>query len=88
MMMPYTPSELIARMYRMPTFRSDTTQPGAKGITAQAMKASTKLISGARMKTTLSDPDGMTISFSTNLKKSAKDCSRPKGPTTFGPFRI
>ena len=72
----------------MPTFRSEMTQPGANGMAAQAMKASTKLISGASKNTTLSDPAGTTISFSTNLKKSANDCSRPNGPTTFGPLRI
>ena len=67
---------------------SDTTQPGASGTTAQAAKARTKLIRGARMKTTLSAPSGMTISFSTNFRKSAKDCSRPNGPTMLGPLRI
>ena len=41
MMMPYTPSELIAKMYRMPTLRSEMTQPGANGMAAQAMKART-----------------------------------------------
>lgn len=72
----------------MPTLRFETTQPGANGTTAQPTKARIRLISGARMNTTLSAPAGITISFSTNLKKSAKDCSRPNGPTTFGPLRI
>ena len=45
------------------------------------------LISGASRKMALSAPSGITGSFSTNLKKSAKDCSRPNGPTTFGPRR-
>jgi hypothetical protein len=65
-----------------------TTQPGANGITAQLPKASTKVRSGANRKTVLSAPAGMTISFSTNFKKSAKDCIRPKGPTMLGPLRI
>ena len=73
MMMPYTPSDETAKMYRMPTFRSDTTQPGANGITAQAMKARTTVMIGARMKTALSAPEGMTTSLSTNLIMSAKD---------------
>jgi hypothetical protein len=57
----------------MPTLRSEITQPSANGITTQAMVASTKVKSGAARNTTLSAPAGMTISFSTNLKKSAKD---------------
>jgi hypothetical protein len=32
--------------------------------------------------------DGIVGSFSTNFSRSAKDCSRPHGPTTFGPRRI
>src|SRR5450432_2160709 len=65
-----------------------TTQPGASGITAQAPNARVKLTMGASRKTNLSAPAGMTISLSTNFRKSAKDCSRPKGPTTLGPLRI
>ncbi|MNU05938.1 hypothetical protein D3C72_2509350 [compost metagenome] len=60
-------------MYRMPTFRSDTTQPGANGMTAQAMKARITVMIGAMMKTALSAPAGITTSFSTNLIMSAKD---------------
>ena len=30
-------------------------------------------------------PAGITGSLNTNLSMSAKDCSKPKGPTTFGP---
>src|SRR5665213_164281 len=66
----------------------DTTQPGASGITAQAPKARVKLTRGASRKTTLSAPAGTTISLRTNFRKSAKDCKRPKGPTTLGPLRI
>ena len=64
------------------------THPGANGMAAQAMKARMKVSSGASRKTTLSAPAGTMISFRTNLKKSAKDCSRPNGPTTLGPLRI
>ncbi len=71
----------------MPTFRSAITQPSANGIAAQAIAAKTKDSIGASMKTILSAPAGITISFSTNLKKSAKDWNSPKGPTTFGPRR-
>ncbi len=88
MMIPYTPSELIAKTYRIPTLRSDTTQPGANGITAQTMKAVMTVITGAIRKTVLSAPAGTMISFNTNLIMSAKDCRRPNGPTTLGPLRI
>ena len=31
---------------------------------------------------------GMTSSFNANLKPSIRDCSRPCGPTRFGPIRF
>ncbi len=49
--------------------------------------ANTTLITGASRNTNLSAPDGMTSSLNTNFRRSAKDCSRPKGPTTLGPLR-
>ena len=66
---------------------SATAQPAASGITAQAASASIAKTSGASRKIALLAPAGMTSSFSTNLSRSAKDCSRPNGPTTFGPRR-
>ena len=62
-------------------------QPSSSGITAQAASASTVVISGASKKTVLSAPAGITGSLMTNFRRSAKDCSRPKGPTTLGPRR-
>ena len=71
---------------------SDTThlpQPSSlTGITAQAASANSVVATGASRKTVLSAAAGMTGSLSTNFKRSAKDCSSPKGPTTFGPLRI
>ena len=67
---------------------SATTQPAATGMTAQADSASVVVTSGASRKTPLLAPDGTTGSLSTNLRRSAKDWSRPQGPTTFGPRRI
>ena len=64
------------------------TQPSSKGITAQARIASTKDSIGARKNTGRSTPAGTTISLTTYFSASATDCSRPKGPTTFGPRRI
>ncbi len=66
---------------------SDSTQPGLKGITAQASTASTKEMSGARKKTGRSTPAGTTTSLKMYLAASATVCSRPKAPTTFGPRR-
>ncbi len=75
-------------MNRIPTFMSEITQPGAHGITAQTITGSTKLTIGARKNTALSAPAGTTISLTMYFRKSAKLCSSPKGPTTFGPLRI
>src|SRR6188474_1901654 len=36
----------------------------------------------------LLEPAGMTGSLNTNFNRSAKDCSKPQGPTTLGPRRI
>ncbi len=65
-----------------------TTQPGARGITAQPTTARAKVTSGASRKTNLSAPEGTVISLRMNFRRSAKDCSRPNGPTTLGPLRI
>src|SRR5579872_4536501 len=67
---------------------SATTQPLLKGITAQAMKATITLTSGATKKITLLAPDGTITSLSRNLTASAMVWSRPNGPTTLGPRRI
>ena len=32
-------------------------------------------------------PDGMIVSFISIFSASANGCSRPNGPTTFGPLR-
>ena len=62
-------------------------QPRPTGITAQAASARTQETSGASRNTPLLAPAGMIGSLSTNFSRSAKDCSRPQGPTTFGPRR-
>ena len=62
-------------------------QPSATGMTAQAEIASTAETSGASRNTPLLAPDGMTGSLKTNFSRSAKACSVPQGPTTFGPRR-
>ena len=87
MITPYTSSEETAKTNRIATFTSARTQPSLNGITAHATIARTKLSIGASMKTNRSAPAGTTISFSTYFRKSAKDCSTPKAPTTLGPLR-
>ena len=76
----------------MPTFMSEMTHLpqlfSLTGMTAHAASAHIAVASGASRNTTLSAPDGITGSFRTNFKRSANDCSRPNGPTTFGPRRI
>ena len=67
---------------------SATAQPLATGMTAQAESASPAVTSGANRKIPLLAPAGMIGSLNTNLSRSAKDCHRPQGPTTFGPRRI
>ena len=62
-------------------------QPSVTGMTAQAASASVPVTSGASRNTPLLAPAGMTGSLKTNFSRSAKDCSRPKGPTTLGPRR-
>ena len=63
-------------------------QPSFTGITAQASIASMNSSIGARMNRKRFAPEGTMVSFISILMASAKGCSRPKGPTTFGPRRI
>jgi hypothetical protein len=67
---------------------SDTTQPSATGITAQAPSATVAETSGANRKMPLLAEDGIVGSLKTNFSMSAKDWNNPQGPTTLGPRRI
>ena len=67
---------------------SATAQPALTGITAQAASESVAKTSGASRNTPLLAEAGMIGSLKKNLVRSAKLCSRPQGPTTFGPRRI
>src|SRR5262245_57056362 len=88
MMIPQTDSDEIAKIYSTPTLMSEITQLVLTGITAQAASASTQDTSGASRKTPLFALAGIVGSFNTNFNRSANDCSKPHGPTTFGPRRI
>ncbi len=67
---------------------SASTSSGANGITAQAASAGMIMITGARRKSALFALAGRMISLNSSLIPSATGCSRPAGPTRFGPMRI
>ena len=54
-------------------------------MTAHATKAKVIVTIGARIKTTLFALAGIIISLKIYFKASANVCSKPNGPTTFGP---
>ena len=64
---------------------SAITQPASSGTTAQAESASIAVTSGASRKMPLFAPAGMIGSLKTNLRRSAKGCSRPEGPDDVRP---
>jgi hypothetical protein len=57
------------------------------GITAQVASAGISDNSGAMMNRKRLDSDGMITSLNSSLKTSANGCSKPSGPTRFGPTR-
>ena len=67
---------------------SATAQPSATGMTAHAEMASPAVTIGASRNSPLFALAGIMNSLNTNFRRSAKDCHRPNGPTTFGPRRI
>src|SRR5882672_8239053 len=90
---PYTPSDVIARMKRNPTGRSATTRSilpqrvghGApNGITHQAVSAGMNESIGARTKSGLFTPSGIVSSFMKFFRPSAAGWSHPL-PTRLGP---
>ena len=66
---------------------SASTMPGPNGITAQPIRARTKVTIGAIRNTTLLAPVGTMVSLTNSLRPSARGCSSPKGPTVIGPWR-
>jgi len=66
---------------------SAPTQPSFTGMTAQASIASEKVSIGAIRNRNRFDPVGMMVSFISIFSASANGCSKPNGPTTFGPRR-
>ena len=93
---PYTARELKARMYRIPIGTSamimSTTPTGvgsgaAIGMTANVTSDGKSTRIGARMKKTRDAVAGSVSSLRMFLMPSAIGCSRPNGPTRFGPRR-
>ena len=83
-------------MYRMPTFESPMNRkifqsvPGIvasppNGITANAAIAQKSETNGAARNSRSRAPDGIACCFCASLPRSAIGCSRPTGPTRFGP---
>ena len=56
-----------------------------KGITAHEINANVIVTIGAKIKITLLELEGIITSLKMYFNASAKDCNKPKGPTTFGP---
>ena len=71
----------------MPTLMSAIAQPSFTGMTAQAIIARQKVSIGAMRNSSRLEPAGMIVSFMIIFSASANGCSRPNGPTTFGPLR-
>ena len=53
---------------------------------SQSDELKKRVITGAKIKTVRFATLGKIVSFNNNFKTSAKGCSKPKNPTTFGPF--
>ena len=66
---------------------SVSTTPTSNGTTAQTISATVKVMIGAIRNRPLLALDGMIVSLRNTFSPSAKLCSRPHGPTTFGPRR-
>ena len=85
---PYTPIEVTAMMYSSEASILASTSLGMNGTTAQAASAGAIDRIGPTRNKVLFALAGSTISLSISLMPSAIGCSRPLGPTRFGPIRI
>src|SRR5438552_6280677 len=86
-MMPYTPIDVIASMYKRPALMLDSTSDSENGITAHAASAGASDNIGAMKNSQRLAPVGTTISLNSILSTSANGCSSPSGPTRLGPIR-
>ena len=74
-------------MYSTPASTLAIENPGHSDMTAQAANAGISASSGATMNRKRFERVGITTSLISSLITSAKGCSRPFGPTRFGPMR-
>src|SRR3989338_4484256 len=77
MMMPYTASEVSARIYSNPALRSASTMPSLNGTAAHAASDGASAMIGARTNRNLLEPVGMMISLKNNFTPSAIGCNKP-----------
>jgi len=71
-----------------PALMFDSAVSGPNGTTAQAASAGMMVMTGPRKNRFRFAAVGTMISLKTSLIASAIGCSRPSGPTRFGPGRI
>ncbi len=84
---PYTSIEVIAITNSRPALIFASATSGPNGITAHAASAGMMVMTGAITNNALLAWAGTMISFSSNFNASAIGCSKPAGPTRFGPSR-
>ena len=87
MIIPYTPNDEIAKIYKTPKVISANIACWLNGITAQPNKLIKKVIPGEKIKITLFALLGTIISFTINFNPSDNGCNNPKTPITLGPLR-
>jgi len=66
-----------AKTYKIPIFRSESTIPSPKGITAHAARAKVNVNIGANTNIIKLELLGKTVSFNNNLTPSANGCAKP-----------
>ena len=87
MITPYTSMEVIAMMSSRPALTLASTASGPKGIATQAASAGMIAMIGPNRNSPGEAAVGLISSLVSSLSASAIGCSRPKGPTRFGPWR-
>src|ERR1017187_3079133 len=85
---PITPTADIADTYSTPMLIFQIVKPLPKAIGAMAAKHIATTNIGAKLKSNLSAPSGVSPSFNKSFTVSAIACTVPQGPTLFGPNLI
>ena len=87
MITPYTSSDMIAMANSKPALMLANACSGPNGTTTQAASAGMMVMTGAMTNKALLALAGTMISFNSSFNASAIGCSKPAGPTRFGPIR-